>query len=59
VSNGISRIPEVPGEVRDAVNNGTLAVFIGAGVSRLVGCEGWDTLARNLIRSGRYHCRRQ
>jgi hypothetical protein len=49
VSNSISLIPEVPDEIRDAVNNGTLAVFIGAGVSRLVGCQGWDTLARNLV----------
>lgn len=48
--NGISLIPEVPREIREAVNNGTLAVFIGAGVSRLVGCEGWDVLARNLVR---------
>jgi len=50
VSNGISRIPDVPEEIRDAVNSGTLAVFIGAGVSRLVGCEGWDQLANNLVR---------
>ena len=49
VSNGILRILEVPNEIRDAVNSGTLAVFIGAGVSRLVGCQGWDTLARNLV----------
>ena len=49
MSNGISRIPELPDEIKDAVNEGTLAVFIGAGVSRLVGCQGWDTLARNLI----------
>ncbi len=49
MSNGISRIPEVPDELSEAVNGGTLAVFIGAGVSRLVGCEGWDTLARNLV----------
>lgn len=45
----IPPIPEVPNEIKDAVNKGTLAVFIGAGVSRLVGCEGWDTLARNLV----------
>jgi hypothetical protein len=49
MSYGISRIPEVPEEIRDAVNSGTLAVFIGAGVSRLVGCDGWDTLANNLV----------
>ena len=49
MSNGISRIPGVPDEIRDAVNNGTLAVFIGAGVSRLVGGEGWDALAKSLV----------
>lgn len=49
MSNGISRIPGVPDEIKDAVNNGTLAVFIGAGVSRLVGCEGWDALAKRLV----------
>lgn len=49
MSNGIQRIPELPGEIKDAVNSRTLAVFIGAGVSRLVGCEGWDILARNLV----------
>ena len=46
----ITLIPRIPNEIKDAVDNGTLAVFIGAGVSRLVGCEGWDTLARNLVK---------
>lgn len=50
MSNGISLTPEVPAEIKDAVNSDTLAVFIGAGVSRLVGCEGWDTLARKLVK---------
>lgn len=52
MSNGISLIPEVPDEIRDAVNSGTLAVFIGAGVSRLepINCQGWDEFARNLVR---------
>ncbi|MGO9378646.1 MAG: SIR2 family protein [Dissulfurispiraceae bacterium] len=49
MSNGISLIPEVPNAIRDAVNDGSLAVFIGAGVSRIVGCQGWDTLARRLV----------
>lgn len=49
MSNGIPLIPKVPDEIRDAVNSSTLAVFIGAGVSRLVGCKGWDTLARKLV----------
>jgi len=42
-------IPEVPPEIFEAVNNDKLAIFIGAGVSRLVGCIGWDQLAKELI----------
>lgn len=51
MGNNISPIPEVPDEIRDAVNNGSLAVFIGAGVSRLkpIKCQGWDALAKNLV----------
>ncbi|MDD5323358.1 MAG: SIR2 family protein [Methylococcales bacterium] len=49
MSNGIQRIPKLPDEIRDAVDKGTLAVFIGAGVSRLVDCQGWDTLAKSLV----------
>jgi len=45
----IPKIPPVPKEIVEAVNNETLAVFIGAGVSRLIGCMGWDQLARNLV----------
>jgi len=45
----IPKIPPVPKEIVEAVNNKTLAVFIGAGVSRLIGCIGWDQLARNLV----------
>lgn len=49
MNNSIPLRPEVPSEIKDAVNRSTLAVFIGAGVSRLVGCQGWDTLSRNLV----------
>ena len=51
MSNGIPDIHIVPDEIRDAVNNDNLAVFIGAGVSRLkpIYCKGWDELARNLV----------
>jgi len=45
----IPKIPKVPKEIVEAANNKTLAVFIGAGVSRLIGCMGWDQLARNLV----------
>lgn len=49
MSNGISPIPSVPQSIKDAINRDNLAVFIGAGVSRLVGCDSWGDLARNLI----------
>lgn len=43
-------IPPLPKAIADAVNNKSLAVLIGAGVSRLVGCVGWDDLAKNLVK---------
>ena len=43
-------IPPVPSKIRDAVNTKTLAVFVGAGVSRIMGCIGWDELATRLIK---------
>ncbi len=45
----IPEIPIVPPELIAAINNKKLAVVIGAGVSRLVGCIGWDQLAANLV----------
>jgi len=45
----IEPIPDLPDEIKNAVNQGKLAVFIGAGVSRLVGCKGWSELACRLI----------
>lgn len=45
----IDKIPPVRKEIVEAVNNETLAVFIGAGGSRLIGCMGWDQLAQNLV----------
>jgi hypothetical protein len=48
-NNKIEKLPKLPITILDAVNNGTLAVFIGAGVSRIVGCLGWDKLAERLV----------
>lgn len=45
----IYEIPPVPTAIKEAVNNDSLAVFIGAGVSRIIGCMGWRQLANNLI----------
>ena len=48
--NKISPIPEIPKELRSAANRGQLIPFIGAGVSRLGGCPGWDDLANKALK---------
>lgn len=45
----IEKLPKPPPTILEAVNNGSLAVFIGAGVSRILGCMGWEQLAKNLV----------
>ena len=45
----IPAIPELPSEIYKAHLNKKLAIFVGAGVSRLVGCKGWDELASDLL----------
>lgn len=45
----ISPLPKVPQRIIEAINNEKLAIFIGAGVSRLIGCKSWNKLAQNLI----------
>ena len=45
----IEELPSLPTEIVDAYNQNRLAVFVGAGISRLVGCMGWDQMANNLI----------
>jgi len=47
--NEIPPIPELPIQIIEAINDNRLVVFIGAGVSRLIGCMGWDQLAKNLV----------
>lgn len=44
----IELIPRLPDEIVRAVDEKRLAVFVGAGVSRLVGCMGWADLAKDL-----------
>jgi hypothetical protein len=40
----------LPPEILGAVNNENLVIFVGAGVSRLIGCKGWDQLANDLVK---------
>ena len=43
-------IPLIPPKIFEAVNTGSLAVFAGAGVSRVMGCLGWNDLAKRLVK---------
>ena len=41
----IYEIPPIPDQILEAASNGKLIVFIGAGVSRLLGYPSWQNLA--------------
>ena len=47
-------LPELPKELAQVINsdNEKLAIFIGAGVSRLnpINCDGWEALAKKLVK---------
>ena len=45
----IKEIPELPKAIINAVSTNELVIFVGAGVSRIVGCMGWEDLAKQLI----------
>jgi hypothetical protein len=47
----INKIPKLPQQIVDAINENTLAIFIGAGVSRIIGCASWEELTNDLIKS--------
>jgi hypothetical protein len=41
----IEEVPSVPPEILEAASSGRLVVFIGAGVSRIIGCPSWKEFA--------------
>lgn len=41
----IAPFPDIPDELRLAARGGKLVPFVGAGVSQLAGCPGWDAFA--------------
>ena len=50
MSNEIPLFPHIPDRLRLAAKQGTLIPFIGAGVSQLGGCPGWDEFASATLR---------
>ena len=47
----IPETPSLPDGLKNAYDEGKLVVFIGAGVSRLAGCQSWEALATSLIKA--------
>jgi len=45
----IESLPRLPQGIIDAYERRELAVFVGAGISRLMGCQGWNQMADSLI----------
>lgn len=45
----IPLVPNLPKDIIEAIEEENLAIFIGAGVSRLAGCKGWNHLANSLV----------
>lgn len=45
----IPLVPNLPKDILEAIEEDNLAIFIGAGVSRLAGCKGWNELADSLV----------
>jgi hypothetical protein len=41
----LREVPDLPEEIRQAALDGDLVLFVGAGVSMLVGLPSWDGLA--------------
>lgn len=46
----ISSIPNIPGEIIMAAQRGKLVIFVGAGVSKLLGCPDWKEFALRHLR---------
>jgi len=45
----IMPIPDLPSQIIEAAENKNLAIFVGAGLSRFMGCSSWGALADNLL----------
>ena len=48
-------IPPIPPQIFDSIEKEKFMIFMGAGVSRLLGCLGWEDMCKQLV----YSCRRE
>lgn len=47
--NHLNPNPDLPPEIANAAESGELVVFVGAGISRMVGCPGWGQMANRVL----------
>ena len=47
--NNSSQIPHLPDEIITALDRKKLVVFLGAGVSRIIGCQGWAEQSKHMV----------
>lgn len=45
----ILKLPEIPPDLFEKFRENKVAFFLGAGVSRILGCKGWSNLSRSII----------
>ncbi|MCD6177108.1 MAG: SIR2 family protein [Candidatus Cloacimonetes bacterium] len=50
IKDNIKDIPEVRKPILEAASQGKLVIFIGAGVSRIIGCPSWKNLALKYLK---------
>ena len=48
-SPNVPSLPDIPPELLEKINEKKVAFFLGAGVSRLIGCLGWKALGSRLV----------
>jgi len=49
MSNHLNPNPDLPPEIATAAETAELVVFVGAGISRMVDCPGWDQMANKVL----------
>ena len=51
----LREVPDLPEEIRQAALDGNLILFVGAGISRLLGMPSWAGMARKQLEHLRYN----
>ncbi|MBC8499006.1 MAG: hypothetical protein H8D39_00540, partial [Candidatus Atribacteria bacterium] len=50
INDDIPEIPDIESDIYDAAAKGELIIFIGAGVSKIIGCPLWQEFAKLMLK---------